>query len=42
MLPAVQDGKSRSPGCALAAESAGSRGVRDATLRVRDVEPEQA
>ena len=43
MLPAVQDGRS---GCALllTADSADaeSRGDRDAILRVRDVEPEQA
>ena len=44
VLPAVQDGNLRPPGCALVAEGAdaGGRGDRDATLRTRDVEPEQA
>ena len=44
MLPAVQDGNLRPPGCALGAEGAdaGGRGDPYATLRVRHVEPEQA
>ena len=39
MLPAVQYGNLRPPGCALVADiaNAGSRGDRDATLRVRNM-----
>ena len=43
MLPEVQDGK-WSPGCALTVDGAiaKSRCDRDTTLRLHDVEPEQA
>ena len=44
MPPAVQDRNLWPPGCAFTAGDADaeSRGDRDVTLRVRDVEPEQA
>ena len=44
MLPAVQDGDLWPSGCALTDEGAfaESRGDRDTTLRLHDVEPEQA
>ena len=44
VLPAAQDGKLRPPGCALVDEGAdaGIRGDRDATVRVLEVESEQA
>ena len=44
MLPAVQDENILSPGCARTVEGAvaESGGDRDTTLRLHDMEPEQA